>query len=288
MQLGFVFPQYEIEDDPAAIRDLAQAVEGIGYDYILAYEHVLGANPDRPGGWNGPYTYKNTFHEPFVLFGFLAAHTQTLGFATGILILPQRQTALVAKQAAQVDFLSGGRLRLGVGVGWNRVEYDSLGEDFTKRGRRVEEQVTLMRRLWTEELVTFDGDFDQIPDAGIRPLPTQRPIPVWFGGGADAAMRRMARIGDGWMPPTTSAEKAREQIDILHGYLEENGRDPAAFGLDVRLNLDRVQQNEREQFIKDWQALGMTHLCVNTLHTGLTTAHEHIEALVNFKESVNL
>lgn len=282
MKLGFVFPHYEIENDPSAIRDLVQSAESVGYDYVMAYEHVLGANPDRPGGWRGPYTYQNAFHEPFVLFGYLAGLTQSIEFATGILILPQRQTALVAKQAAQVDFLTGGRLRLGFGVGWNKVEYDALGEDFSKRGKRIEEQVQLLRQLWQEELVTFDGDFDHIPDAGIKPLPVQQPIPIWFGGAADVVLKRMARLGDGWMPNTMPLDIAKQQVATLRSYLEDNGRDPAYFGVDVRLNLNQVARDEWDSYINAWRDLGMTHLCVNTLHSGFSTAKEHIEAIQSF------
>ena len=145
MNIGVVFPQVEIGNDPAAIRDYAQAIEGMGYTHILAFDHVLGANPERAGGWTGPYTHRHPFHEPFVLFGFLAAVTSRVGLVSGIIILPQRQTALVAKQAAAVDVLSGGRLRLGVAVGWNAVEFEALGADFHTRGRRIEEQIDLMR-----------------------------------------------------------------------------------------------------------------------------------------------
>ena len=184
MDIGVVFPQVEIGPDPARIRDYAQAVEGMGYAHVLAFDHVLGANPERPGGWKGPYTHRHAFHEPFVLFGFLAGVTNRLGLATGILILPQRQTALVAKQAAAVDVLSSGRLRLGVGVGWNAVEFEALGENFKNRGKRVEEQIAVMRALWAEELVTIDGQWHRIPDAGINPLPPRRSIPIWMGARA--------------------------------------------------------------------------------------------------------
>ena len=188
MKIGVVLPQTEIGNDPAAIKAYAEAVEGMGFTHILVFDHVLGANPERPGGWKGPYTYRHGFHEPFVLFGFLAAATRRVELVTGIIILPQRQTALVAKQAAAVDVLSGGRLRLGVGVGWNPVEFEALGEDFTTRGRRVEEQVEVMRALWTRELVTFKGAHHQISDAGLNPLPVQRPIPIWRAFGIEGRM----------------------------------------------------------------------------------------------------
>ena len=181
MKIGVVFPQTEIGNDPAAIRDYAQTAEGLGFTHVLAYDHVLGANPDRPGGWSGPYTYLTPFHEVFVLFSYLAGLTQRLELVTGILILPQRQTALVAKQAASLDVLSGGRLRLGVGLGWNEVEYTALNEDFHNRGKRIEEQVALLRRLWTEPLVDFKGQWHTIPDAGHQPAagPAAHPDLVW-------------------------------------------------------------------------------------------------------------
>jgi len=182
MKIGVVFPQTEIGQDPAMIRDYAQAVESMGYTHILAFDSVVGANPDRPGGWDSPFTYKHAFHEPFVLFGFCAGVTRHIELVTGIVILPQRQTVLVAKQAAQVDVLSGGRLRLGIGVGWNTVEFEALGENFKNRGRRVEEQLEVMRLLWTRELVTYAGQWHRVTDAGIKPLPIQRPIPMWMGG----------------------------------------------------------------------------------------------------------
>ena len=182
MKFGVVFPQTEIGRDPAMIRDYAQAVEAMGYTHILAFDSVIGANPDRPGGWDSQYDYRHDFHEPFALFAFCAAVTRRIELATGDLILPQRQTTLVAKQAAEVDVLSGGRLRLGIGVGWNPVEFEALGENIHDRGKRVEEQLEVMRLLWTRELVTYEGRWHRVPDAGIKPLPVQRPIPVWMGG----------------------------------------------------------------------------------------------------------
>lgn len=164
MEFGVVFPQTEFGNDPAAVKAYAQTAESLGFSHILAYDHVLGANPDRPGGWRGPYTFRSPFHEILMLFSFMAAVTERIRFVTGILILPQRETALVAKQTATLDVLSGGRLRLGVGLGWNEVEYIALNQNFRTRGRRVEEQVELLRRLWTEPLVTFEGRWHTIPD----------------------------------------------------------------------------------------------------------------------------
>ncbi|MDP7415205.1 MAG: LLM class F420-dependent oxidoreductase, partial [SAR202 cluster bacterium] len=185
MKFGAVFPQIEFGNDPVAIRDYAQAAEGMGFEHIIVYDHVVGANAASRPGWSGAYNHNNPFHEPFVFFGYLAGVTETIGLVTAVIILPQRQTALVAKQAAEVDVLSGGRLRLGIGTGWNQVEYEALGENFHNRGRRSEEQIKLMRQLWTNELVTFDGRWHKVTDAGINPLPVQRPIPVWLGGSAD-------------------------------------------------------------------------------------------------------
>jgi len=220
----------------------------MGFTHILVFDHVLGANPARPGGWKGPYTYRHGFHEPFVLFGFLAAATRRVELVTGIIILPQRQTALVAKQAAAVDVLSGGRLRLGVAVGWNPVEFEALGEDFTTRGRRIEEQIEVMRALWTRELVTFTGTQHRISDAGINPLPVQRPpIPIWMGGESEVVQRRMARIADGWMPHFRPGAPAQAVVDRLHGLVREAGRDPKAFGIEGRIALSQVSASRMEQ-----------------------------------------
>ena len=227
MKIGAVYPQTEYGNDPIAIRYYAQTVEGLGFSHVVAYDHVLGANPNRPGGWQGPYTFQSAFQEPFVLFSFMAAVTHGLEFTPGVIILPQRQTALVAKQAATLDVLSGGRLRLGVGLGWNQVEYISLGQDFHTRGRRIEEQVALLRQLWTQPLVEFSGTWHAVPDAGINPLPVQRPIPIWFGGHAEDALRRIARLADGWLSNSRTQGDARPYLDQLARFLAESGREPA-------------------------------------------------------------
>jgi len=286
MQYGVVFPQTEINHDPVAIRDYAQTAESLGYDYLLAYDHVLGANPDRPGGWSGPYTHDTPFHEVFTLFSYLAGLTESIEFVTGILILPQRQTALVAKQAAQIDFFSGGRLRIGVGVGWNEVEYEALNEDFSTRGKRSEEQVALLRELWTKPLVTFDGDYHTVPDAGLNPMPIQRPIPIWFGGGADVVLRRMARIGDGWMPNTMSIDKAKPMIDKLRSYIEDAGRKPEDFGIDIRVNISRQTPDEWAGYIDAWRELGATHVAINTMGAGFENLQQHLDAIKQFKDHV--
>ncbi|NJD59490.1 MAG: LLM class F420-dependent oxidoreductase [Anaerolineales bacterium] len=288
MKIGVVFPQTEFPPDPLAVRDYAQAVEGLGYSHMHAYDHVLGANPERPGGWTGPYTFKHAFFEPFVLFSFLAGLTQRIEFATGILILPQRQTALVAKQAATLDVLSQGRLRLGVGNGWNEVEYITLGEDFHTRGRRMEEQVELLRLLWTQPLVKFEGRFDNIPDAGLNPLPVQRPIPIWFGGTDDKVIQRMARMGDGWMLNIRSLEQARPALDKLANYLEEASRDKTSFGIDLRLNLSLVGLEAWQDFTHTCEELGASHLTVNTMGMGNDTPLKHLSALQSFATAIGL
>jgi probable F420-dependent oxidoreductase len=284
-----VFPQTEIGQDPAMIRDYAQAVESMGYTHILAFDSVVGANPDRPGGWDSPYTYRHVFHEPFVLFAFCAAVTRHIELATGVLVLPQRQTALVAKQAAEVDVLSGGRLRLGIGVGWNPVEFEALGEDIKTRGLRVEEQLDVMRRLWTEELVTYQGRWHRVPDGGLNPLPVQRPIPVWMGGESDAVLRRAARLADGWITLQTfrPGPAAQHTVDRLHGLVREVGRDPAAFGIEGRVALANVPAADRAKEMAAWRAMrGITHVCVNTMGLGLASPDEHVRTLERFKKDV--
>jgi len=287
VHIGVVFPQVEIGLDPGAIRDYAQAVEALGYTHILTFDHVLGANPDRPGGWKGPYTYRHSFHEPFVLFGFLAAATRRVELVTGILILPQRQTALVAKQAAAVDVLSGGRLRLGVGVGWNAVEFEALGERFTNRGVRIEEQIEVLRALWAQDLVTIAGQWHRVTDAGLNPLPSRRAIPIWMGGESEPVVRRAARLADGWMPHFRPGPEAQALVDRLHGLIREAGRDPARFGIEGRMTLTQVPQEQRAAELAAWRAMrGITHLCVNTMGLGLKTPAEHVQALERFKKDL--
>jgi probable F420-dependent oxidoreductase len=286
MRIGVVFPQTEIGNDPAAIQEYAQTAEGLGYTHVLAYDHVLGANPDRPGGFTGPYTFRTPFHEVFVLFGYLAGVTQRLELATGIVILPQRQTALAAKQAASLDVLSGGRLRLGVGLGWNEVEYTSLNENFHNRGKRIEEQVLLLRRLWNEPLVDFKGSWHTIPDAGLNPLPVQRPIPIWFGGQAEPALRRMARLADGWMTNYRSVAAAKSDLALLERFLEEAGRSRPEFGLEPRISYEAGDPNTWEASLRAWQAEGATHLSFNTMGSGFKTPQEHIQAIQKFAKLV--
>ncbi|MBE2201942.1 MAG: LLM class F420-dependent oxidoreductase [Anaerolinea sp.] len=286
MKIGVVFPQTEFGSDPVAIRDYAQTAESLGYTHILAYDHILGANPDRPGGWQGPYTYQTPFHEPFVLFGFMAGATQTIEFVTGVIILPQRETAVVAKQAATLDVLSNGRFRLGVGIGWNEVEYVALNQEFKTRGKRIEEQVELLQLLWQYDLVIYNGRWHTIPDAGINPLPIQRPIPLWFGGHADAVLQRIAKAGAGWLPNYRDAARAKPEIEKLAGYLAENGRSLADIGIEFRLGYGSGDPAAWAQTIADWQAAGATHMSLNTMGLGFTTPQQHLDALRHFAAHV--
>jgi probable F420-dependent oxidoreductase len=282
MRLGVVFPQTEIGSDPGAIKDYAQTAEELGFRHILAYDHVIGANPASRPGWRPPYTYLDPFHEPLVLVGYLAGLTKRLELVTGVLILPQRQTVLVAKQAAEVDVLSGGRLRLGIGIGWNPVEYEALGADFKNRGRRSEEQVEVLRKLWTEELVTFNGLWHKITDAGINPLPVQRPIPVWFGGSDDRVLRRLAKLGDGWFPLLAPDEKCRAMIDKIRDYAKEFGRDPGLIGIEGRISYGQGSPEAWLKEIEAWKRLGATHVSLNTMKAGLNRPGAHVEAIRRF------
>jgi probable F420-dependent oxidoreductase len=287
MKIGVVFPQTEFGNDPAALRDYTQTAESLGFSHILAYDHVLGANPDRPGGWNGPYTYQTPFHEVFLLFSFMAALTTKLEFITGILILPQRETAVVAKQAASLDVLSNGRFRLGIGVGWNKVEMAAIGFDFHTRGRRVEEQIDVLKLLFTQELVTFKGEWHDLPDVGLNPLPVQRPIPIWLGGHSDAVLRRLARKGDGWLPGYRSAEAAKESLDKIEAYLAEYGRSPQEIGLEPRLHYFDGP-DAWQSYLTGWQNVGATHISFNTMGAGFDTPQKHLQAIEEFAKAVGL
>lgn len=288
MNFGVVFPQTEFGSDPAAVRDYAQAVEGMGYSHILAYDHILGANPDRPGGWRGTYTHESSFLEPFVLFSYMAGFAPRLGFFTGILILPQRQTVLVAKQAATLDVLCEGKFRLGVGLGWNEVEYTALNENFHNRGRRSEEQVAVLRALWTEPLVNFEGKWHHIPDAGIKPLPVQRPIPIWFGGTAEEALKRAARIGDGWIPNIRQVEDARKPAELLRQELVSAGRNPLEFGIEPRLLYGDGNPSQWHSTARIWEELGATGFSINTMGAGLATPQAHLDALARFAREMGV
>jgi probable F420-dependent oxidoreductase len=279
LKIGLVYPQTEYGDDPLAIRDYAQTAESLGFTHILAYDHILGANPERPGGWQGTYTHRHPFHEPLVLFSYMAAFTQTLEFTTGVIILPQRQTAVFARQAATLDVLSGGRLRLGIGLGWNAVEYTALNEDFHTRGKRIEEQVLVLRLLWTQPLVSFKGRWHDIPDAGLNPLPLQRLIPLWFGGNAEPVLQRCARLGDGWMPMYRSAADALPSLEKLARYREEAGRSQASFGIEARFAYGSGDPGAWLATLADWQAAGTTHISFNTMGHGFDTPAKHLAAV---------
>ena len=293
MKVGVVFPQTEIGADPAAVRDYVQAAEDLGYSHLIVYDHVLGADAEHHEGWKGAYTTKDMFHEPFVVFGYMAAITKRLEMVTSVLILGQRQTALVAKQAAEVDVLTGGRLRLGIGTGWNHVEYEALGENFHDRGRRSEEQIDLLRALWTQEVVNFKGRWHQVTYAGIKPLPVQRPIPIWLGLGGrgtpfppEQVLQRIGRLADGWFPMFPPNETGKGIIARVHGYAREAGRDPSAIGLEARIDVSDVKSDLWAERAKAWKALGATHLSVNTMRLGLSSPEEHIKAIQHFKEVV--
>jgi probable F420-dependent oxidoreductase len=286
MKIGVIFPQTEIGNSPADIAEFARSAEDLGYDHLVAYDHVLGVVP-RGSDWKG-YTYRDPLHEPFVLFGYLAAITRRLELTNGILVLPQRQTALVAKQAAEVDVLSGGRLRLGVGVGWNSAEFEAMGEDFRSRGAHIEEQVAVLRALWTREVVSFEGRWHRIVEAGINPLPVQRPIPVWMGGESDAVLRRVARMADGWMAGGTLRTPTSRLPGVTGGYpalvarlreyAREAGRDPSTIGLERRINGSDPPE-EWVRLIDEWRKLGGTHVSVNTMRAGLESPGAHIEMI---------
>ena len=284
MRIGVVFPQTEIGADPSYIKDFGQAAEDLGFSHILAYDHVIGANLASRPDWKPPYSHLDMFHEPFVLFGYLAGLTRKIELVTGIIILPQRQTVLVAKQAAALDVLSRGRLRFGIGIGWNPVEYEALGEDFKNRGSRCEEQIAVLRELWTQQTVTFQGRWHKITDAGINPLPVQRPIPIWFGGSDERALRRLAKYGDGWFPLVGPDEKCRALIDKIHSYAKEAGRNPNAIGIEGRVSYGQGSPDAWTKELQAWQQLGATHASFNTMKAGLNSPSAHIEALRHFSK----
>ena len=288
MKIGVVFPQTEIGPDAGGVRAYTQAVEQMGDTHVLAYDHVIGANLANRPDWKGPYSLETAFHEPFVLFSFMAGMTETLELATGIVILPQRQTVLVAKQAAALDVLSDGRFRMGIGIGWNKVEYESLGSEFTDRGARSEEQIALMRALWTKDSVNFEGKWHSVPDAGINPLPIQQPIPIWIGGGADVVIKRIARIGDGWMPMWQPDEAGLKELDKLYTYAEEAGRDGSDIGINGRVTADLASEDSWSEAVKSWSGIKADYIDINTMGQGLSGADAHIERLEKFKSAAGL
>ncbi|GAB4521630.1 MAG: hypothetical protein Fur0018_02260 [Anaerolineales bacterium] len=285
MKFGVIFPQTEFGNDPSAIRDFAQTAEDLGYSHILAYEHVLGVDPQAAPGFRGPYTWQDAFHEPFVLFAHMAAVTRRIGFLTGILILPQRQTALVAKQAAELALLSAGRLRLGVGVGWNALEMQALGADFHTRGARIEEQITVLRRLWQEPLVTFEGRWHHLHAVGINPRPPH-PIPIWLGGNDGRVLRRAARLADGWLPNYRNLKEASAALEQLARALEDAGRAWETFGIEARFSYGTGDPEAWWRIVEDWQAADAAYLTLNTMRCGLTTPQAHLHALETFARAM--
>ena len=297
MKLGVIFPQQEIGADPGGLREYFLAVEELGYDYVGVYDHVLGADTANRPNWNGIYDKNDMFHEAFVLLAYGAALTSRIQLCTSIMVLGQRQTALVAKQAAAIDILSNGRMRLGVGVGWNAVEYECLGQDFSNRGRRLEEQIEVLRALWTQDPCTYDGRWHHIQEASINPLPVQRPIPIWLGGRDDRVLRRAARLADGWLTQSHQVEDGREAIERLRAYAREAGREPDSigpdgFGIEARVGSRRntparssgadIWRTEAQA----WRDMGATHLSFNAMRAGLRGATQHIEAIRAFKEAM--
>ena len=294
MEIGVIFPQTEIGADVGAIRDYTQAAEDLGFAHIFIADHVLGADTQfhtHPSLAN--YSQRSVVHESLTLMGFLAALTEKVGLVTGILILPQRQTVLVAKQAAEIDVLSGGRLRLGIGVGWNQVEFEALGQDFHDRGRRSAEQSEAVRALGTQEVVDFHGRWHNITHAGLNPLPVQRPIPIWLGGGGagdsplnEVVLRRIGHLADGWCPNFSPDEAGRAVMDKVRGYAQQAGRDPAALGLDGRLRTAGKQPEEWVDEVKSWEEMGANYISVETRKGGLSGADQHIDAIRRFKEVI--
>jgi len=278
MQIGVVYPQTELPADPGTVRRYVARVEDLGFRHILAYDHVVGADPALYPDWQGPYNVDSTFHEPFVLYGFLAAITG-LELVTGIIIAPQRQTVLLAKQAAEVDILTGGRCRIGLGIGWNRVEYEALGQDFTTRGRRLEEQIGLLRTLWTQRAVTFEGHFDRVTGAGLAPLPTRQPIPIWLGGQSPAAYRRIGRLADGWFPQIPPGPRLDEAAATVAEAASQAGRPPDAIGMEGRISQGSGSTDELVKHAQRWRDAGASHVSVNTMGSGRHSLDAHLDAL---------
>lgn len=287
MEIGVVYPQIELRGDPTAVGPFARAVEQLGFAHLIAYDHVLGAvHADRTPPLTGPYTERDPFHDPFVMFAYLAGITERIQFATGVLILPQRQTALVARQAADVDLLSGGRLRLGVGVGWNHVEYDALGQDFRTRGAREEEQIELLRRLFTEPVLEFSGRFDRVDRASLVPKPA-RPIPIWLGGSSEAAYGRAARLADGFIFFGGSTDRVIEDWRRLRERVGHLGRPVEDFGADY-VALRRGTIGDLTGDIDAWRAAGGSQVSVVTTGFGFDSVDGHIDYLASVADALSL
>jgi probable F420-dependent oxidoreductase len=286
MRIGCTFPHQDIGNDPAALRDFAQAAEGLGYSHIMIYDHVLGAvHAGREPALSGPYTEDSPFHEPFVTFGYLAGLTTRIELCTGIIILPQRQTVLAAKQAAEIDILSRGRLRLAVGTGWNYVEYEGLGMDWDNRGARYEEQITLMRKLWSEHVLDYRGKFHRIDRAGILPRPT-RPIPIWMGGAHDRVLRRAAKFADGFLF-SRGGQRSLEAVKTVRDYVAENGRDPSKFGIEACLDFSDGPERWGKR-LEYWRDAGATHVCIRTMGEQPMSPATQIAAIRKYAEAVGL
>jgi probable F420-dependent oxidoreductase len=281
MQLNAWFPTRDIGSDPAKIRDWAQAAEDLGFAHIEVPDHVFGAT--ARGDFKPIYNETDPFHETFTTLAFIAAVTKRIGLTSGVLILPQRQTGVVAKQAAEVDLLSAGRLRLGVGVGWNHVEYQGLGIEWHTRGARQAEQISVMRRLWTEDLVTFTGRFHDLQSISILPRPVQQPIPVWFGGSSDAVVKRAARVGDGWMPIMAPDAEAAAKLEALRGHLRAFGRDPAKFGLEGWLRMHEAKPDRWAAAAEGWRKLGAQMVMLYPMYR-LPTFAAQVDTLRKFRE----
>jgi probable F420-dependent oxidoreductase len=282
MQIGVIFPQTELGGDRGAVRAYGQAASDLGYAHLAAYDHVLGADTAVHGDIGGPYDVHTTFHEPLLLFSYLAGFTN-LRFVTSILIGPQRQTALLAKQATEIDLLSGGTFRLGLGIGWNRVEYEALGHTFADRGAFLEEQVDVLRQLWTEESVTFVGRFHRITAAGLAPRPVQRPIPIWIGATAPAGLRRVGRIADGWFP--RAAVRPGPHLDgaleVIAEAAREVGRDPSTIQFEGRVNYDPHDPDRIALDAPRWREAGASYISVDTMRAGCEGVDGHIDALTS-------
>lgn len=285
MEFGAVFPHNEIGTDPGAIRAYAQGVEAMGATHLLIYDHVLGADPNRPGGWKGPYDKDTAFHEPLTTFAYLAAVTEKIELVTTVLILPQRQTALVAKQAAEVAILSNNRFRMGIGTGWNKIEYEALNEDFTTRGKRQAEQVDLLRKLWSEDSLTYEGRYHTVTAASINPRPT-RPIPLWFGGSAPALLKRCARLGDGWIPLMGANDAARECIATIREHRERAGLTMDGFGIQAQAQYRGGTPDRWVGHATKWKELGATHVAIATHNAGDTDVDGHLARTQEYLDAV--
>jgi probable F420-dependent oxidoreductase len=285
MQIGAVFPHNEIGTDPGAIKAFAQGVEAMGITHLLIYDHVLGADPDREGGFRGPYDKDVAFHEPFTTFAFIAAVTEKIEMITTVMILPQRQTVLAAKQAAEVALLSNNRFRLGVGVGWNELEYVGLNETFNNRGRRQEEQVDVMRKLWSEDSLDYSGEYHRIDKASINPRPSE-PIPVWFGGSAPALLDRVARLGDGWIPLMGANEKAQACIDTIKKTREAAGLSFDNFGIQAQAQYAGGSVERWQKHAEAWQNMGCTHLAIATHNAGPTNVDGHLARIGEYQKAL--